>query len=267
MKVIDIKGKDTQSIISSFRKEYRIREWELQYDIVSEASKGLFGIFGKKQAHVRFRLFSPEDRVKAFVERLLQHMQVSYEQITTLTEQKTLYLTIKNSSDAGFLIGKNGNMLEQLQFLVNRVFENVRDLDRIYLDTEDYRLRQEQAFLRNYVSIIDKVKSTGKPVTLDPMLPGERRIIHRYVESQPELKTLTVGEGDNKRIQILPAGKVKTEEPKARPEKKKEPARPKPELTPQQKAEQSYKRHNKAHPASRTSQRPRRVPREKTPRP
>lgn len=253
MKQIDIKGSDTNSVISSFRKEHKIKDWELQYDIVSEASRGLLGLFGKKQAHVRFRLLNTEERVKLFMEQLLRHLEIRYDEITTQTDQKTVYVTIKNSSDAGFLIGKNGNMLEQIQYLVNRVFENVRDLERIYLDTEDYRLRQEQSFLRNYISLINKVKTTGKPVTLEPMQGGERRIIHKYVEGDKDLKTLTIGDGDNKRIVIMPAG-----------QKEQEVLKKQPELTPQQRAERSYNRHNRTHPNSSASQRPRRTERTRT---
>ncbi|MFO7660548.1 MAG: RNA-binding cell elongation regulator Jag/EloR [Candidatus Cloacimonadaceae bacterium] len=261
MKQIERKGTDLNAIISKFRQEHKIKDWELQYEIVSEGSKGLFGLLGKKQAAVRFNLLTTEERVKLFLEQLLTHMELRFDSITTQTEQKTVYVTIHNSSDAGFLIGKNGNMLEQLQYLVNRVFENVKDLERIYLDTEDYRLRQEQAFLRTFIPIINKVKATGKSVTLEPMQGGERRIIHKYVEGEPALKTMTMGEGDSKRIVIMPADKKEPAPAKAKPAR-----RAKPEQTPEQHANQSYQRHNKAHPASKTSQRPRKAEKAKTPR-
>jgi len=253
MKQLDIKGTNTNAIISSFRKEHHIKDWELQYDIISEASNGLFGIFGKKQAHIRFKLLSTEERIKLFVEQLLKHMDIRFDKIEARKEQKTVFITIGKSSDAGFLIGKNGSMLEQLQYLVNRVFENVRDLERIYLDTEEYRQRQEQTFLRNYIALINKVKATGKPVTLEPMQGSERRIIHKYVEGEKDLKTLTIGEGDNKRIVIMPAN-----------QKEQDVLKKQPELTPTQRAERSYKRHNSAHPNTRPSQRPRRPERDKT---
>lgn len=253
MKQIEIKGNNLNEIISSFRKEHKIKDWELQYEVLSESSSILFGLFGKKKAAVKFNLLNTEERIKLFLEQLLTHLEVRFDSITTTKEDKTVYATIHNSSDAGFLIGKNGSMLEQLQYLVNRVFENVRDLERIYLDTEDYRLRQEQAFLRNYINIINRVKSTGKSVTLEPMQGSERRIIHKYVEGERDLKTMTVGEGDNKRIVILPAN-----------QKEQETSKPKPKTNPQQKASQSYQRHNKANPNSRSSQRVRKLQKEKT---
>ncbi|HOV16447.1 MAG TPA: RNA-binding cell elongation regulator Jag/EloR [Candidatus Cloacimonadota bacterium] len=242
MQQIEIKGNDLNSIIQSFRKEHNLKDWELEYEVVSEGSKGLFGLFGKKPATVKFKLLDTEERVKLFLEQLLKRMQISFEKIDIQTEQKTLYVTIKNSSDAGFLIGKNGNMLEHLQYLVNRVFENVKGLDRIYLDTEDYRLRQEQTLLRNYIDQINSVKTTGKSMTLDPMPANERRIIHKFVEGEKDLKTTTIGEGDNKCVVIMPASH-KEPETKAK----------KVELTPQQKAQQSYQRHNNKYPNSHPS--------------
>jgi spoIIIJ-associated protein len=265
MKNIEIKGNNLNEIISSFRKEHKIKDWELQYEVVSKPFKGLFGIFGNKQAVVRFSLPSSEERVKLFLEQLLAYMEIKYDNIKIKTEQKTVYATINNSSDAGFLIGKNGNMLEQLQYLINRVFENVPNLERVYLDTEDYRYRQEQTFIRAYIPIINKVKTTGKSVTLEAMQSGERRIIHKYVEGEKTLKTLTIGEGDSKRIVIMPSGQkepepVKRHAPLRKNEtpKRVEPAK-QDNLTPEQRAALSYKKHNRSYPDSKTSQHPRKT--------
>lgn len=291
MKNIEIKGTDLNEIISNFRKEYKIKDWELKYEVLSKPSKGLFGLFGNKQAVIRFNLPSSEDRVKLFLEKLLAFMDITYDNMQIKTEQKTIYVTINNSSDAGFLIGKNGNMLEQLQYLVNRIFENVPNLERVYIDTEDYRYRQEQTFIRPYIPIINKVKATGKSVTLEPMPSSDRRVIHKYVEGERTLKTLTIGDGDNKRIVIMPAGQKESEPAKRggflkrnenskrsvhADKKETEPAKrtvtlrknentkktepPKQDnLTPEQRAALAYKKHNKSYPDSQPSKHPRKT--------
>lgn len=204
MKTIDMHGKSVNEVISAFRKEYKIKDWELKYDVLKKPSNGFLGLFGKRQATVRFNLPSLEEKVKHFIEQLMIHMGIQCESIKIYTEQKTVYITIIKPSDAGFLIGKNGNMLEQLQYLVNRVFEDVPNLERIYVDTEDYRYRQDMNFLKPFITLINQVKATGKAVTLEPMQPGERRIIHQYVERDRTIKTMTTGEGDRKRIVIMP---------------------------------------------------------------
>ena len=265
MKSIDIKGTNLNEMISSYRKEHKIKDWELKYEILSKPSKGLFGLFGSKEAVIRFELPSSEDRVRLFLEHLLAYMDIKYDSIIIKTEQRTVYATINNSTDAGFLIGKNGNMLEQLQYLLNRVFENVPNLERIYLDTEDYRYRQEQTFIRNYIPMINKVKTTGKSITLEPMQSSDRRIIHKYVEGERTLKTLTIGDGDNRRIVIMPAGQKESAPPKRtgflkknETKKPEEPAK-KDDLTPQQRAVQSYKKHNRSYPDSQPSRHPRKT--------
>ena len=96
-------------------------------------------------------------------------------------------------------------MLDNLQYLINRVFENDRQVERIYLDVDGYRERQADNFLKPYLSQIIKVKLSGKPVTLEPMNAAERRIIHQFVEKENGLRTLTIGEGEKKRIVIFSA--------------------------------------------------------------
>jgi len=290
MKTIDLQGNSLQEIITQFRKEYQIRDWELRYEVISQPSSGFLGL-GKRPAILRFTLLTTEERIKLYMEQLLTHLGIKYENLTIKIEQKTFYVTIHKTSDAGFLIGKNGTMLEQLQYLVNRVFEHVHGLERIYLDTEDYRSRQEQAFIRPFIPLIQQVKTTGKSITLDPMQPAERRIIHRYVESERSLKTMTIGEGDKKRIVILPATQPeekapaekakperehrRTERTKPRPERQTPPPEPEtpkpekeapkpdkepePELTYQQRAAEAYQRHNEANPTSRPAKYPKSV--------
>ena len=277
MKSIEIKGNSINDIINNFRKEYKVKDSELKYEIISKPSGGFLGLFGKKQAAIRFNVMSTEERVVLYIEQLMKLMGVEYKNIKARTEQKTVYVTINNAADAGFLIGKNGNMLEQLQYLANRTFENIPNLERIYLDTEDYRYRQEQTFLRPFISIIQGVKISGKSVTLEPMQGGERRIIHKYVEGDRALKTLTIGDGDQKRIVVMLSNQKEKEpvKPKStlkpnlhtvkKPEPKPEPkpaAKSIPELTPSQRAQQSYNRHIKAHPITRPLQKPKKKPME-----
>ncbi|PKN77908.1 MAG: RNA-binding protein [Candidatus Cloacimonetes bacterium HGW-Cloacimonetes-1] len=203
MKIIEMSGSSLEEIISKYRLENNIKEWELEYDVVSKASSGLFGLFGKREAVIKFKLPEIEDRVRMFLETLLDKVGVTYAALDVKKVGKTVYAEIKNSNDPGFLIGKNGSMLETIQFLLNRTFENQREIDKIYLDTEDYRMRKEDQYIRQYIPRIDRVKTDAQTLTLEPMSAGERRIIHKYVERDKNLRTLTVGEGDKKRIVIF----------------------------------------------------------------
>ena len=238
MNTIDKSGTCIEDIICDFRNEYKIRDWELHYEILKKPSKGFLGLFASKIALVRFQLPSTSDRAKLFTETLLKKMGISVEKISSKMEGKTLYLEIIGCKDTGFLIGKNGQMLETIQFLVNRIFEDDRKLEKIYLDADGYRERREAQFIRPFLPQIAKIKVHGKPLTLDPMSASERRIIHRHVERDKALRTLTIGEGEMKRIVVFSAkqnekdalsqSKASTseEKPKGRPVRSERPARP-----------------------------------------
>jgi len=211
MNTIDKSGVSVEEIIRDFRNEHSIRDHELKYEILKKPSRGFFGLFANKLALVRFQLPESSDRVRLFTETLLGKMGISFSNIKAKMEGKTLYLSIEGVVETGFVIGKNGSMLETIQYLVNRVFEGDRKLERIYLDADGYRERRESQFLNKFLPQINKIKIHGKALTLDPMSPGERRIIHRHVERDKGLRTLTIGEGEQKRIVIFSSKQKESE--------------------------------------------------------
>lgn len=211
MNMIDRSGDSVEEIIRKFRSEHDISDHELKYEILKKPSKGFFGLFANKVALVRFHLPENQDRVRLFAETLLAKMGVSFGKIISKTEGKTLYLTFEGVVETGFVIGKNGSMLDTLQYMINRVFENDKTIDRIYIDADGYRARREAQFLNRYISEIKKVKVHNKSLTLEPMNPGERRIIHRHIEGDKGLRTLTVGEGENKRIVVFSSKQKESE--------------------------------------------------------
>ncbi len=233
MTTIDKTGTSIEAIIREFRAEYKIKDWELKYDILKKPSSGFLGLFANKTASVRFHLPEVSDRATSFLDQLLRKMGVPFDAIEAKTEGKTIYLEIKGSKDTGFLIGKNGSMLETLQFLVNRIFENDKSMDRIYIDAEGYRERREAIFLKQFLPIIKKVREQGKPFTLEPMDAGDRRVIHRHIERDRGLRTLTIGEGEKKRIVIFSAKQSESEvlnqarkQPNRRPPRKPDERKP-----------------------------------------
>lgn len=221
MSTIERTGTSVEALIAAFRNEHRIRDWELKYDVIKKPSSGFLGLFANKTAIVRFELPAIEERVTAFLDTLLKKMGIVFDNIVAKTEGKSMYLEIKGCKDTGFLIGKNGSMLETLQFFVNRIFEGDRNLERVYLDANGYRERREASFINQFLPIISTVKTQGTTQTLEPMNAADRRIIHRHIERDKGLRTLTVGEGEMKRIVIFSSKKnekeVLAQTPKKRP--------------------------------------------------
>jgi spoIIIJ-associated protein len=203
MTTIDKTGTSIEELIQQFRAENNIRDWELKYDIIKKPSAGFLGMFSSKIAIVRFQLPDLQDRVALFTDKLLHQMGVGFEKIDCRLEGKTVYLEVVDCKDPGFFIGKNGSMVETIQFFINRVFENDRRIDRIYLDASGYRQRRESTFIRQFLPLFNKVKTSGKPLTMEPMTAADRRIVHRHIEGDNSLRTLTIGEGEMKRIVVF----------------------------------------------------------------
>ena len=105
--------------------------------------------------------------------------------------------------DMGILIGKRGQTLDSLQYLTNRVANKMQDgYVRVKLDTEDYRRRRKETLENLAKNIASKVKRTRKTVSLEPMNPYERRIIHSALQSDPAVSTHSEGEEPYRRVVV-----------------------------------------------------------------
>lgn len=113
-------------------------------------------------------------------------------------------LAIEMSGDnMGILIGKRGQTLDSLQYLTNRVANKSQDgYVRVKLDTEDYRKRRKQTLENLAKNIAYKVKRSRKPISLEPMNPYERRIIHAALQSDPRVTTHSEGEDPYRKVVV-----------------------------------------------------------------
>ena len=106
----------------------------------------------------------------------------------------------------GLLIGKRGQTLDALQFLVNKMVNRVRDsAKRIEVDMEQYRKRREQSLRTMATRLGEKVKRKRKPITIEAMNAHDRRIIHLALKNDRSLETKSVGKGEMRKLVIHPA--------------------------------------------------------------
>ncbi|MFC1889171.1 RNA-binding cell elongation regulator Jag/EloR [Thermodesulfobacteriota bacterium] len=111
------------------------------------------------------------------------------------------------SDGSGLLIGRRGQTLDALQYLITKmVHKDHMNWKRIVIDTEGYRARRIESLSGLARRLGDKAKRTGRPVSIDPMNPHDRRIVHITLKDDPELTTESVGEGTFKKMIIHPAG-------------------------------------------------------------
>ena len=110
-----------------------------------------------------------------------------------------------NGPDSGLLIGRRGNTLQSLQFIVQSIVRQQFDEEvRVALDVEQYRQRREDSLREMADRVADRVAQTGRSITLEPMAPSDRRVIHLYLGEREGIRTESVGFGDSRKVQIIP---------------------------------------------------------------
>ena len=107
--------------------------------------------------------------------------------------------------DSGLLIGRRGQTLQALQFLVTLIVRRKSGEDvRVVLDVENYRQRRETSLRDMAAKVASRVAQTNRSITLEPMSPADRRIIHTSLAEHPGVRTESAGEGENRKVTIMP---------------------------------------------------------------
>jgi spoIIIJ-associated protein len=144
----------------------------------------------------------------------IEHLQAVLERIITCIQSEAtasmefkndeIFFTI-NGDGSGIFIGKHGQTLEAIQYLLNKVrLSKYRSLPHIQVDCESYRERHVQSMVELAQRMSDKAKKRGAPVTTNPLSPGDRRIIHMTLKKDEELTTWSKGSGTLKKVIIAP---------------------------------------------------------------
>ncbi len=140
-----------------------------------------------------------------FLSGLLQHMGVEAD-VRAAEVENGVRLSI-DSRTKGLLIGRRGETLDAMQYLTSLVVNRTRKQEkylRVTLDTEDYRSKREDTLVRLARRQAARVKSTGRPIAMEPMNPYERRVLHASLQNNPYVTTHSEGEEPNRRVVIMP---------------------------------------------------------------
>jgi spoIIIJ-associated protein len=149
-----------------------------------------------------------ETKVLEFTKKMIEGMGYACEVAVLFREDKKLGIRI-DSEHASIIIGKKGKNLDALQVLVN-VFSGRlgREDTRVILDSENYRIRREEALVRLAYETGEQVRRTRQSVLLEPMNPFERRIIHTTLNDIVDIETKSEGEGLYKQVRVMFRGHV-----------------------------------------------------------
>lgn len=196
MEYIEISAKTVNDAITEACKRFGVTSDNLDYEVIEEGSNGFLGL-GAKPAVIKagVKALSPKEEAKKFLADVFAAMDmivtvdVSYDEA-----EKNMDIDL-SGEEMGVLIGKRGQTLDSLQYLVSLVVnKDAEDYIRVKVDTENYRLRRKETLENLAKNIAYKVKRTKRSVSLEPMNPYERRIIHSALQNDRYVTTYSEGE-------------------------------------------------------------------------
>ena len=212
---VEATGKTVEEAIENGLAELGVERHEVTVEVVSEGRAGLFGIGGEaaRVRLVRVSFETPAGDDVSFaqetLETLLRLMGIEAEVSVRAPETPgdgvglvKAVLDIKGD-DLGILIGRRGSTMSSLQYLLNlSVSRRFKGNAPFAIDVDGYRQRREESLRELAFRMAERVRDTGRSVTLEPMPANERRIVHLALAKDPTVSTASVGEGEARKVAI-----------------------------------------------------------------
>jgi len=221
MENLEISAKTVEEAIQQALEQLGVSREEVEVTVLSEGKSGILGL-GGEEAKIRVRLLVPKSAkekdvaeiAKSVLETLLAAMGISAS--VAPRDKSTVERGGETTSpvafdiqgdDLGILIGRRGQTLACLQYIVRLIVaQQLKAWVPIVIDVEEYKQRRYQALQALAYRMAERVKTTRIPFSLEPMPAYERRIIHLTLAEHPDVSTQSVGEGERRKVVILPKG-------------------------------------------------------------
>jgi len=199
----EITGKTVDEALTNAMLELSTTIDNIEYEVVEKETSGFLGMFGKP-AKIKVRLkMNAENTTKKFLDDVFHAMGINASSVVTYDEENATIEINVDGDEMGVLIGKRGQTLDSLQYLISLVVnKNSENYIKVKLDTENYRARRKETLENLAKNIAFKVKRTRKPVSLEPMNPYERRIIHSALQNDKFVETYSEGEEPYRKVVI-----------------------------------------------------------------
>tara|TARA_Y100001970_G_scaffold58814_1_gene74739 strand:+ start:379 stop:1071 length:693 start_codon:yes stop_codon:yes gene_type:complete len=205
-------------------KELGIPRDELEFEVVQEESSGVLGI-GSRNAIIKVlnipeevqsnnltnneiteteNLFINHEDIKKIFKEIVNHF-IGDADISTEVIEKNIFLKLNTEKDLGFLIGKKGEMIKNLEFLLSRIASKQTGRSvYVSIDINSYREKRTEKLKERVKTLVDKVIAINRPLSLNPMNSFERRISYLIIEENDQVTYKTKEYGRLKKITIFP---------------------------------------------------------------
>ena len=210
MQSVDIEAKTKKEAIALACKKLGATPEQLDIEVI-EGPGMLMSLFSGKKTKIRAsRIASMPEKDNAGLQKIHKVLETIVDRIQTDATVEMEYrgdeiLYTINGDGSGIFIGKHGQTLEAIQYLLNKIrLSRFRDLPHIQVDCESYRARHHASMVDLANRMSEKAKKRGAPVTTNPLSPGDRRIIHMTLKKDSSLSTWSKGSGTLKKVIIAP---------------------------------------------------------------
>ena len=222
MEGVEESGRTVQAAIEKALHRLGLDITQVDVTVLSEGRGGILGIGGQARVRVAPRDRQPPkaseqppsdetalavDTLESLFRLMGVDAAVSVRAPETPGDGLGLVQAVLDVSgdDLGILIGRRGDTLHSLQYLLNLMLSRkLKTRTTFGVDVEAYRRRREESLKGLALRMADRVKATGQSITLEPMPPNERRIVHLALAKDPEVITVSIGEGENRKVAITP---------------------------------------------------------------
>ncbi len=206
MDFVEITAKTVSDAITAACQKLSVPSDKLEYEVVEEGSSGFLG-FNSKPAKIKARVKEEKKTIdlkaKEFLADVFKSMNMAVVIDVKFNEAENDLDIDLSGDDMGVLIGKRGQTLDSLQYLVSLVVnKESEDYIRVKMDTENYRERRKETLENLAKNIAYKVKRTRRSVSLEPMNPYERRIIHSALQNDKYVTTHSEGEEPFRKVVV-----------------------------------------------------------------
>ena len=208
MEVREFSGKTVEEALTAATMELGMASSQLNYEVIEEGSSGFLGMF-KKPALIRVSWEivvekSLTEKAQDFCDELFKAMKVETKTAIDYQEEEKVMNIDLSGPNMGILIGKRGQTLDALQYLISLfVNRESESYIRVKLDTENYRERRKATLEKLAKKIAYSVKRSKKTVSLEPMNPYERRVIHSALQNDRYVCTKSEGEEPYRKVVVM----------------------------------------------------------------
>lgn len=205
MEKMEFTAKTVEEALTNALVQLETTSDKVEYEVVEKGSSGILGFINSKPAKILvWKKATMEDAILNFLNDVFGAMDLKVTVEMTIDEEEDTIDINLVGDDMGVLIGKRGQTLDSLQYLISLVANKESDkYYRVKLDTENYRDRRKATLESLAKNIAYKVKRTRRPVSLEPMNPYERRIIHSALQNDRYVCTKSEGEEPFRHVVVL----------------------------------------------------------------